>query len=125
MTGKHAQGSPGPLVPLARAAYGAAVLVAPGPLIRLCTGRSPSRNARRTARVVGLRHLAQAAVTLWAPAPDVVAVGVLVDLTHAASMLGFAAVNRPLYRAELTDALAAATLAVTEAVLLASSDPFS
>jgi hypothetical protein len=119
------QGSPWPLVPLARAGYGAAVLCAPGPVIRACTGRTPSRAARRVARVVGLRHLIQAAITIWAPAPEVVAVGVLVDLTHAASMLGFAAVNRPLARAELTDALAATVLAVTESLLLASDGPVS
>jgi hypothetical protein len=90
-------------------------------MIRAVTGRSPDRRARRTARVLGLRHLTQAAVTIWAPAPEVVAVGVLVDLAHAASMFGLAAVSRPLYRAELTDALAATTLAVTEAVMLAKT----
>ncbi len=111
---------PSPLVPLVRAGYGAALMVAPGPMVRVCTGRSPSRATRRTTQVVGLRHLIQAAITLWAPAPEVIAFGVLVDLTHAASMVGFAAVNRPMARAELTDALTATTLAVTEAVLLAN-----
>ena len=76
-------------------------------------------------RYLGIRHLTQAAVTIWAPGPEVVAIGVLVDLTHAASMFVFAAVNPPLHRAELTDALAATALAVTESVMLTKTVPVS
>jgi hypothetical protein len=102
------------LIPLARAGYGAALLCAPGPMIRVCTRQSASPRARRVAQVLGIRHLAQAAVTVWAPEPEVVAVGAVIDLLHAASMLGFAAAVGSLRRAELTDALIAATLAVAE-----------
>ena len=99
-------------VPLARAGYGAALLCAPGPMIRACTGQVPSLRARRVARVLGLRHLAQAAVTAWAPGPGLVTAGAAIDVCHAVSMLALAAASRPLRRAELADGLAAATLAV-------------
>ena len=83
-------------------------------MIRLCTGQSPSVRARRVARVLGLRHLAQAAITAWMPRPEIVAVGSVIDLGHAASMLALAAASESLRRAELADALAAAALAVAE-----------
>ncbi|HEY6788903.1 MAG TPA: hypothetical protein VI365_16475 [Trebonia sp.] len=109
----RAEGSARPAVLLlARAGYGAALLCAPGPMIRLCTGQTPSRRANSVARVLGIRHLAQAAIMAWAPGPDMVTAGTVIDLLHAASMLALAAAGRPLRRAELADALVAATLAV-------------
>ena len=102
------------LVPLARAGYGAALLCAPGPMIGVVTGQPPSRRARRVARILGVRHLLQAAVTAANPGPEVVALGVVVDLLHAASMFAFAAAVPELRSAELADALAATALAVAE-----------
>jgi hypothetical protein len=110
----RAVGSPRLLVPLARAGYGTALLCAPGPMIRLCTGQSPSPRARRVAQVLGVRHLAQAAATIAVPGPEMAAVGAAIDVLHATSMLGFAAAVPPLRRAELADAAVAATLAVTQ-----------
>jgi hypothetical protein len=81
-------------------------------VIRACTGQAPSLRARRVARVLGIRHLAQAAITAWAPGPGMVAAGAAIDVCHAVSMLALAAASRPLRRAELADGLAAATLAV-------------
>jgi hypothetical protein len=111
------------LVPLARAGYGAALLCAPGPIIGVVTGRPPSRRARQVARVLGVRHLAQAAITALNPGPEVVALGVVVDLLHAASMFAFAAVAPDLRRAELADALAATSLAVVEPALSSVARP--
>ena len=105
------------LVPLARAGYGTALLCAPGPMIGVVTGRPPSRRARRVARILGLRHLAQAVITALNPGPEVVGLGVVVDLLHAASMFAFAAVVPDLRQAELADALAATSLAVVEPAL--------
>jgi hypothetical protein len=102
------------LVPLARAGYGAALLIAPGPIIGVVTGQPPSRRARQVARVLGVRHLAQAAISALNPGPEVVALGVVVDLLHAASMFAFAAAVPDLRRAEFADALAATALAVAE-----------
>jgi hypothetical protein len=111
------------LVPLARAGYGAALLCAPGPMIGVVTGKPPSRRARRVARVLGVRHLIQAAVTAFNPGPEVVALGVVVDLLHAASMFAFAAVVPDLRDAELADALAATALAVAEPAISSVGRP--
>ena len=104
------------IIPLARACYGTALLCAPGPIIGVVTGQPPSPRARQVARVLGVRHLAQAAVTAVNAGPEVVALGVVADLLHAASMFAFAAVIPDLRRAELADALAATALAVAEAL---------
>jgi hypothetical protein len=111
------------LVPLARAGYGAALLCAPGPMIGVVTGKPPSRRACQVARVLGVRHLAQAAVTALNPGPEVVALGVVVDLLHAASMFAFAAAVPDLRDAELADALAATALAVAQPSLSSLGRP--
>ena len=64
--------------------------------------------------MLGVRHLTQAAVTALNPEAEVVALGVVVDLLHAASMFAFAAAVPELRTAELADALAATALAVAE-----------
>jgi len=109
-----ARGSaPGPVRGLqkARAAYGAALVLVPGPVIWLATGQLPSRRARRVAQVLGIRHLIQAALTAAAPEPAVLATGGQVDAVHAASMLLLAAVSRGGRRAAVTDALTEAAFA--------------
>jgi hypothetical protein len=111
------------LVPLARAGYGTALLWAPGPIIGVVTGQPPSRRARQVARVLGVRHLAQAVIAALNPGPEVVALGVVVDLLHAASMFAFAAVVPDLRRAELADALAATALAFAEPALSSLGRP--
>jgi hypothetical protein len=106
--------------PLLRAGYGAVLLAAPGPVLGLCTGEPASRRSRAVARVLGARHLGQAAVTAGRPSAEVLSAGVLVDLAHAVSMLALAAGDRALRRAELIDALAATILA---AVGVAATQP--
>ena len=96
---------------MARATYGAALVLAPGPTIRIATCRHPSRRACRVARVLGTRHLIQAALTAAAPGPAVLAMGGQVDAVHTASMLLLAAVSPAERRAALTDALAEAAFA--------------
>jgi hypothetical protein len=95
----------------ARATYGAALVLVPGPVIWLATGQLPSRRARRVAQVLGIRHLIQAVLTAAAPEPGVLAIGGQVDAVHAASMLLLAAVSRAGRRAALTDALTEAAFA--------------
>ncbi len=94
-----------------RATYGAALVFMPGPVIWLATGRLPSRRACRVARVLGTRHLIQAALTAAAPEPAVLVAGGQVDAVHAASMLLLAAVSRAGRRAALADALSEAGFA--------------
>jgi hypothetical protein len=88
-----------------RVGYGAALVLMPGTTIFLATGRVPGRRTRRVAQVLGVRHLAQAALTAAAPRPGVFAIGWQVDAVHAASMLLLAAVSRAGRSAALTDAL--------------------
>jgi hypothetical protein len=94
-----------------RATYGAALVLVPGPAIRLATGRLPSRRACRVARVLGTRHLIQAALTAAAPGRAVLALGGQVDAVHTASMLLLAAVSRAQRRAAVADALTEAAFA--------------
>ena len=62
--------------------------------------------------MLGTRHLVQAAVTSFVPAPDVFALGADVDAVHAGSMLVLAAGDPVARHAALTDALAEALFAV-------------
>jgi hypothetical protein len=94
-----------------RAGYGAVLMLAPGPAIWLATGQVPSRRMRRTAQLLGARHLVQAALTAVAPLPDTFAMGGEVDAVHATSMLLLAAVSRSGRRAALADALTEAAFA--------------
>ena len=112
---------PGRVVPAIRACYGAALLCAPGAALRLGTGRSPGPRARTVTRVLGARHLVQAAVTMWRPRAAVLAAGAGVDACHAASMLALAAADPRSRRAGLADAVAAAAFAITGAAAFAAA----
>ena len=103
--------APGHALQLIRAGYGLVLVLAPGPFIRLATGRPPGRRTCWTARVLGARHLVQTALTAAAPQPAVFAVGGQIDTLHASSMLLLAAVSRGGRRAALTDALTEAAFA--------------
>ncbi len=94
-----------------RACYGTALLLAPGPVIRRCTGCPADSRVRLTARVLGARHLVQAALTARSADGAGLAASAAVDLVHAASMAGLAATSRPLRRVALTDALLETALA--------------
>lgn len=66
-----------------RALYGAVQLTAPASALV----RRDSPAVHVLLRVLGARHLAQAAITAAWPTPAVLAAGAQVDLLHAASML--------------------------------------
>lgn len=89
---------------LLRAGWGSACLCAPGTVVRLATGRPADVATRRVLRVLGARHLVQAVVTGSCATAPVLAVGVLVDLTHASSALALAAVRPRRRREGLVDA---------------------
>jgi hypothetical protein len=102
----------GQVLPAARACYGGILLLAPGPVIRLCTRGPASPRAQNVTRVLGVRHLVQAALTAGAP-PGTARreIGAAVDLTHATSMVGLALLDRTIRRATLADAVIETLLA--------------
>jgi hypothetical protein len=103
---------PAGLLQVARAGYGGALLIVPGPVIRLATGRPAGRRARAVARVLGARHLLQAALTVAAaPGGASLEVGAAIDLTHAASMAALGLADRRARRLTLPDALIETTFA--------------
>jgi hypothetical protein len=96
----------------ARACYGGVLLLAPGPAIRVCTRRPASSRARHVTRVLGARHLVQAALTAAAP-PGAAGpgIGAAVDLAHATSMVALALADHADRRATLADAAIATVFA--------------
>jgi hypothetical protein len=105
---------------LTRACYGAVLLCAPGAVIGWCSGQPASTRARTMARVLGSRHVIQAAVTAGAPNALVLRFGAQVDVAHAASMFALGAVVRPVRRAPLADGLVAFVFSVIGAASAAS-----
>jgi hypothetical protein len=110
------------LFPAARACYGAALLAVPGVALGLATGQAPSNRERAVVRILGARHLAQAALTLWRPRRGVLAAGAGIDGCHAASMLALAVARPGLRRAGLADAVAAGAFTAAGAAF-ASTPP--
>jgi hypothetical protein len=95
-----------------RAAYGVALLSAPGRFAGLAAGTPADSRARKVARVLGVRHLAQAGVTAASPTARVLRLGAGTDFAHCASMLVLAAADRPRRRGAVTDAAAALAFAL-------------
>lgn len=100
-----------------RAGYGALLLAAPDPVIRLYTGHRADHLTRTVSRVLGTRHLVQGIVTAGTPGAVVLALGAEVDLAHVASMLGLAVLDPRRRRAGLVDAVAASAFGIAGVVL--------
>jgi hypothetical protein len=85
-----------------RVGWGAALLAAPGVVLRVIGGADRASTPKRVMRVLGARHLLQAfAEWRWgAPARQV---GVATDVLHGLSDVGFAVADRRWRRAALTD----------------------
>lgn len=112
-TGHSTRGSTaGAALGLVRCTYGALQLTAPAMIAGLLLPDPLDQSARRTARVLGARHLLQALGSGRRPTYPVLALGVEVDALHAASMLACAIVDRGHRRAALTDAVIAGSFAI-------------
>lgn len=110
------QATPGGIAVLAlavlRAAWGAACLLAPGPLVR-AAGRTPSDEAARVVlRLLGARHVLQALVSAISPGRAFLRLGACVDAVHAVGLVVLAALDRRWSRAALADAAVAAAWGV-------------
>jgi len=111
------------LVELARAGWGAGLLIAPDRVSALVRGVTPDGRARAVIRVLGARQLLQGVLSAVSPTPSVLAVGVWVDGLHALTGLLFAAVDRRRARPVLLDASLAAALAAVGRRLDAQRQP--
>lgn len=108
------------LAGLARAGYGLALLCAPGLLIGAATGHAASSRAKGVARLLGARHLAQAALCGAFPARGLLAAGAAADGLHAASMLALACSDAGVRTAVLADAGIEALFAASTATALSA-----
>lgn len=102
-------------IPLVRGSWGMTLLSVPGRLITLAGGQATPR-ARLVARVLGARHVAQAAVEARTGARWIRA-GQLVDASHAASGFALAAADSRWRRVAVTDALIALCFVLAPSIL--------
>lgn len=114
-TRETAQGN---AVEKARVAWGMLLLTRPGVAARMLSGRPPyPRLELPVLRVLGLRHVAQAAFTAARPCPRTVVGGAGLDVLHALSGIGYAASNRSRRRTGLLDATIASGFAFATTML--------
>ena len=99
-------------IELARAAWGAALLVVPRAVLGRVHHLTIDDRSLLVARILGARHLTQAALSGVGPSSDVLALGVWVDCAHATTAVALSAVDRSRARGALTDAGIAAVWAV-------------
>lgn len=96
---------------LARIGYGSALLCCAPVMVRVLHAPRDDKWALVVARVLGARHLAQAAITLAAPSRNVVIAGSIVDALHGASGVAMSVADARWRRAAATDAAVALTSA--------------
>jgi hypothetical protein len=127
MTATHIQLAPQPHVPpthalgVVRAGVGVARLVFPDTVFPGLAPLALSSHGRLVVRALGVRQIAQAIVTNRDPVPAIVRLGAVVDVAHAASMIGLAFIDRRYRRAALADAGVAAVFALAGLVAASRS----
>jgi hypothetical protein len=102
---------PPPALQLVRAGYGVLQLARPGLIADRLLAEGLNERGRTVARILGVRQLVQAVGSGRRPSYPTLALGVEVDLLHAASMLALALSDRRRRRSGLTDAAIAASFA--------------
>ena len=93
-----------------RAGWGAVLLIAPHSVARTPAGPLDARNIL-VARILGVRQLVQAAATGSGSSYRLRVASIGVDIIHAASMLGLAAIDVRHRRPALADAVVASGFA--------------
>ncbi len=94
-----------------RACYGALLIAFPDRVARTIDEQQDGEGFRRIIRVLGAREVAQAVICWPQPTSALLKVGAGVDVIHAASMLGLAAMSRRWRRPALLSALTATIFA--------------
>jgi hypothetical protein len=95
-----------------RAGWGVVLVCAPAGILAFA-GHPEATTSTVVARVLGARHLAQAAVTFCVPTAAVVAGGAVVDVLHSLTGTALASASSRWRRVALADALIAAGFAAT------------
>jgi hypothetical protein len=99
-----------------RAAYGTLLLAAPRQALRLGGSHDNAGAARTVVRVLGARHLLQAAMCATWPTPTARRVSGCTDVLHAATEVSVAVFDRRRRRAAGLDAAVAVTFAAATLV---------
>lgn len=100
----------------ARSVVGVALLARPYETVAVLSGHPPDRNVAIYARILGARHLLEAAILWRRTTPIVVAAGATVDAIHAAS--AFALVKTQHHpRLATLNVASATTFAILDAAL--------
>jgi len=94
-----------------RLLWGTALLVDPEAVLRRLPHQRIDRSARTFARLLGIRHLVQAAITAHCPTRRSILAGAAIDATHAATMAILAAIRPDRRELALTNAATATALA--------------
>lgn len=94
-------------IEMLRGLWGAALLISPKAVLENIHGVRADTRSITVARVLGARHVTQAALSGARPTPTVLALGAWVDSVHAATALVLAGADRARARVAVTDALVA------------------
>lgn len=116
MSRARAGWSPAALLGVVRGGYGLLQLTAPSLIADRVLRRPLDARGKATARVLGVRQIGQAVVSGRDPGYPVLALGVEVDLLHALSMIGLAAVDPRRRPTATVDAVIAASFAAAGAL---------
>jgi len=99
------------LLTVARALWGAALLIAPGAVLGDLPHQRIDRPARAFARVLGARHIIQAAITSRRHTRSWILAGAALDATHAATMAVLAGLRPDRRKLALSNTAAASMFA--------------
>jgi len=106
-----------------RVGYGALQLAAPALGAGQLLGRPIDARARLVIRVLGARQLGQAVASGTSPSYPILALGVEVDLIHAATMIALGPVDRRRRTIAVENALIAASFALAGALAARACTP--
>jgi hypothetical protein len=98
-------------IEMTRGAFGLALLIVPRRLLEDVHRVKSDRTVVAVVRVLGARHLAQAGLSGSHPSPEVLALGIWVDLAHGATAMALALADPSRVFAGLLNAAVATTWA--------------
>jgi hypothetical protein len=110
-------------IEIARGLWGAALFTAPGLVLDVTGGDPGDRASRLVMRILGARQVTQAVLSGIGPTGPVLALGVWVDVAHAATSVGLALTDRRYTRPAAVDATIASGWALAGLHTLNNQSP--